>query len=252
VTVLESNGTPYAALAPLYDALLGDHFFPRLRRAFERLVRHYGLRFALVADIACGTGAFVRYLCEWGAPVVYAVDRSPAMLRVAVAKNWGNQARFLLQDFATLQLPQPVDLITCNFDSLNYLLTAADLLRALRRFQANLKPGGHCVFDMITDQSPWPGPQPHVERVTGPGVIFVRVTRRDLQRGIQTSVVAISRNGRLHQEIHVQRGYPVAVVAGLLAQARFTLLGVHDFHTLGPALPRTRRVVYVGRSYRGG
>src|SRR5687768_3648000 len=88
----------YATLAPLYDALFGDHFFSQLRWIFEWLVRRYRIRFVSAADVACGTGTFVRYLRERGAPVAYGVDRSPEMLRVAITENQGNGARFLLQD----------------------------------------------------------------------------------------------------------------------------------------------------------
>jgi SAM-dependent methyltransferase len=239
--------TPYATLAPLYDALLGDRFFHQLRRTFEWLIRRYGIRFSSAADIACGSGTFVRYLRERGMQAVYGVDRSPEMLRLAIAKNRGIGARFLLQDFARLQLPQPVDLITCHFDSLNYLLTSDDLLRALKHFRANLNPDGHLIFDMITDRPPRSGPGPRVERVTSTGVSIVRVTYWDPRRGIQMAHISISRNGRLHTEIHVQRRYPVAVVAGLLAQAGFALLGAHDFQLLGPATSWTPRAVYVAQ-----
>lgn len=249
--LLRQMAAPYASIAPLYDVLLGDRFFPQLRRVFELVVRRYRIPFSSAADVACGTGTFVRYLCQRGVPVVYGVDRSPEMLRVAIAKNQETDARFLIQDFATLRLPQPVDLITCHFDSLNYALTTDDLLRALRRFHANVKPAGHVIFDMITDRPPWQGLGPRVERVTGPGVSIVRNTRWDLRRRIQTALVTISRNGGSQQEIHVQRGYPVAVVASLLAQARFAVLGVHDFQTLGPATSWTSRVVYAARVREG-
>jgi SAM-dependent methyltransferase len=238
--------TPYATLAPLYGALLGDRFFPSLRRSFEGLVRRYGIRFASAADVACGTGTFVRYLRERGVPIVYGVDRSPEMLRVAIAKNQGTGTCFLLQHLAPLQLPQPVDLITCHFDSLNYPLTSDDLLRVLRRFHANMNPGGHLIFDMITDRPPWQEPEPRVERVISSGVTVVRVTLLDT-RGVQTAHISISRNGRSPREIHVQQGHPVAVVVDLLAQALFALLGAHDFQTLGPAATWTPRAVYVAR-----
>jgi SAM-dependent methyltransferase len=218
----------------LYDALLGDRFFPQLRWAFEWLVRCYWMHFTSVADVACGTGTFVRYLCERSMPVVYGVDRSPEMLRMAIAKNRDNSARFLLQDFSTLRLPRPMDLITCHFDSLNYLLTSDDLRQAFSRFRTNLNPTGHLIFDMITDRPAWLGPGTRIEHATGSAVSIVRVTRRDPRRGIQIAHVTISQNGRLHREIHVQREYPVAVVVGLLAQAGFALLGAHDFQTLGP------------------
>jgi len=240
--------TPYATLAPLYDALLGDHFFPQLRRVFEWLVRRHNTRFASAADVACGTGTFVRYLCECGVPVVYGVDRSQEMLRLAIQKNLGNAPRFLCQDFTTLQLPRAVDLITCHFDSLNYLLTTGDLLQAFRRFHANLNRAGHVIFDMITDQRRWQDMGPRVERMTGPAVTLTRVPRWDPRRSIQTAIVSVSRNGRSHQEIHVQRGYPVTMVIGLLIEAHFTVSGTHDFQTMRPTTAWTPRAIYVARA----
>jgi SAM-dependent methyltransferase len=246
--VLKQTVTPYATLARLYDAVLGDRFFTQLRPTFEGLVQRYGVRFATAADVACGTGTFIRYLRELGVAVVYGMDRSPQMLRVAIAKNEGAGARFLLQDFATLQLPQPVDLVTCHFDSLNYLLTSDELLQGLRRFRANMNPDGYLIFDMITARPPWPAPWPRVERLTSSGMTVERVTCWDSRCDLQTAHVCISRNGYSYRELHVQRGYQVAVVVGLLAQARLALLGVHDFQTLGRVTPWTSRAVYVAQA----
>jgi SAM-dependent methyltransferase len=245
---LRPTATPYATLARLYDAVLGDRFFRQLRHAFADLVQRYGVHFASAADVACGTGTFVAYLCAHGVPVVFGVDRSPEMLRVALAKNQGAGARFLLQDFATLQLPHHVDLLTCYFDSLNYLLTVDDLLASLGRFRANMHPGDHLIFDMFTDRLPWPPLRACVERVTNSGVTIERVTRWDARRAIHMADVCISRNGLSSRERHVQRGYPVAIVVSLLAQARLILLGVHDFQTLGRVTTWSPRAVYVAQA----
>jgi SAM-dependent methyltransferase len=245
---LRQTVTPYATLAPFYNVLVGDKFFSQLRQVFEWLVRRYGIHFGSAADVACGTGTFVCYLWQSGIPVVYGVDRSLDMLNAAIQKNQSNGARFLCQDFTTLRLPQPVDIITCHFDSLNYLQTTDELLRVFRRFRANLNPIGHLIFDMITDRAPWQGPGPRVERAIVPGATVVRVTRWDPRRDIQKAIVSISRNGRSYQEIHVQRGYPIPVVVGLLAQAGLALLGVHDFQTLGPTTHWTPRAVFVARA----
>jgi SAM-dependent methyltransferase len=239
--------TPYATLAPLYDFLFGNRFFPQLRRAFEWLVRRYSIRFNSAADVGCGTGTFVRYLRKCGVPITYGVDRSPDMLRVAIRKNRGNSAQFLLQDAGRLQLPRPVDLITCNFDSLNYLLNAEELLNALHRFYANLNPGGRLIFDMITNQPPWQGPLPRVERVTGPGIVIMRFTNWNPLNGIHNAIVSILQHGRLRREAHIQRAYPIIVIMALLNQAGFALLGVHDFQTLGPANASTSRAVHVAQ-----
>ena len=238
---------PYAELACIYDQLLGRWFFPQLRRAMELALRRHGVRLDSVADVACGTGTLIRWLCDRGARVAYGVDASPEMLRVALIKNQGRPARFLLQSFATFDLPRPVGLVTCTFDGLNYLLTPVALLAALRRFRANLVPGGHLVFDLVTDRPPGHGRAPRVERVRRPGLTVVRVTRWDPRSKEQKAHVVIARGGRRHHELHVQRGYPVGLVLQLLTTAGLTPVGVYDFETLAPASSRTRRALFVAR-----
>jgi SAM-dependent methyltransferase len=231
----------------VYDALLGDRFFLSLREVFEWLVRRYQIQFASAADAACGTGTFVRYLRAGGVPTVYGVDRSPEMLRAALAKNRGNGARFLRQDLTMLRLPQPVDLVTCFFDSLNYLVETTALLGALRRVHANLRAGGHTIFDMITDRLRSQGLGVRRERASGAGFALERLTRWDPQYHVQTARIAISLHGREYRETHVQRGYGVGAVTELLEVAGFLVRGVHDFQSLGAPARWTSRAIYVAR-----
>jgi SAM-dependent methyltransferase len=244
----DAPAPPYSSIALVYDAVLGGPFFARLERVFDELIRRHDIAFTSAADVACGTGILVRHLRRAGVPVVYGVDRSPAMLRVAAARNRGNGARFLLQDFASLSLPHRVDLITSTFDSLNYLLTTRELGSALRRFHANLGPGGHAIFDMITTGQSHGAANPLVERVRLGNSILVRVTSWDAQRALQSAVVLTSYCGRWRREVHVQRGYPIRVVASLLVATGFDVLAVDDFDTLGPAGASTTRALYVARA----
>lgn len=239
--------SPYAAFALLYDTLLGDRFFNQARRNFERLRRRHGLHPGSAADVACGTGTFVSYLAGLGLRRVYGVDRSAEMLARAIVKNRGNDARFLLQDLKNLRLPQPVDLITCNFDSLNYLLTTGDLLRAFRNFHHNLTPDGYLIFDMITLHQSWRGPEPWVEQARWNGFVFQRRMEIVPLTGLQKSLVRISRNGHTSQEVHIQRVYPIRKVVDLIKGATLLPVGLHDFYSLGPPESTTRRVVYVAR-----
>jgi SAM-dependent methyltransferase len=103
-----SGNEPYRRFATLYDALLGDRSFPDVRLSFEWIRNRYSVRFASAADIGCGTGTFVDYLCRVGSGPVWGVDLSPQMLAVATVKNVDNRAKFLLQDMRQLRLPQTV------------------------------------------------------------------------------------------------------------------------------------------------
>src|SRR5262249_3066230 len=145
---------PYSRLAKAYDETIGLPAFHSTRRAFETLARRYGLRFRSAADVGCGTGLFARYLSDcWGAPA-WAVDISPEMLRMAEGNCLGANVRLLRQDIRCLRLPEPVDLVTSNFDALNHLTEEGDLRVAFQRIAGNLRPGGHLYFDLVTPSYP--------------------------------------------------------------------------------------------------
>ena len=243
---------PYVTFAPLYDALLGDAMFRLVRRNFEWLVRRYGIRFHSAADVACGTGTFVRYLCQWGVPV-FGTDRSASMLRIALQKNGENGAQFLQQDVRHLHLPHPVDLITCHFDALNYLLSTRDLLQALCRFRTNLTQGGYAIFDMVTNVAPEPKLGVSVQRFDLPGVLSIWVTVWDPARKLRAVTMHnfFARGAgkyRHKREVHTQRPYPVKVIVELLGRCGFKVRGVYDADSLAAAGPRTYRAVYVARN----
>ena len=131
MTETASGNPAYRRFAEVYDALLGDRSFPAMRLTFEWMRNRYSVRFASAADIGCGTGSFVDYLCRVGSGPVWGVDLSPQMLEIAAVKNAGNRAKFLRQDMRQLRLPQTVDLLTCQFEALNYHPTTDDLQLAL-------------------------------------------------------------------------------------------------------------------------
>ena len=242
---------PYATFAPLYDALLGDAMFPLVRRNFEWLVRRYGMHFHSAADVACGTGTFVRYLRHWGVPV-FGIDRSASMLRIAMQKNREHGAQFLRQDVRHLQLPHPVDLITCHFDALNYLLATRDLLQALCRFRANLTQGGYAIFDMVTAFSPESQRSVRVQRFDLPGVSSIWAIAWDPARHLRVvtmhNVFALGPGQYRHErEVHTQRPYPVDGVVALLVRCGFHVCGVLDATSLTVVTPGTSRAIYVAR-----
>lgn len=208
---------PYAGVAAVYDELLGAHAFARLRDSFERIERRHRVRLTSAADIGCGTGTFVAYLCARGARPVWGVDRSPHMLAQAVAKNRGNGARFLLQDLRTLRLPHQVALLSSQFDTLNYLLEPAELHQAFTGFARALEPGGHAVFDMVT--------RPVAEEP------YVRVT--------QVRLDAVS-------ESHAQRAYTVPEVLAAIAGSGLLPTAAHRVPGLPPG-NGTARVIFVAR-----
>jgi len=48
----------------------------------------------------------------------------------------------------TFCLPEPVDLVTCEYNALNHLPQKADLARTVRAVARALRPGGYFYFDV--------------------------------------------------------------------------------------------------------
>ena len=100
-------------------------------------------------DLCCGTGTQALMLARRGIQT-FAVDLSPEMCRITRDKvrRAGLPVRVIRADMRTFRLPQPVDLITCEFDALNHVPRKSDLARVLKCAAASLEPGGHFAFDV--------------------------------------------------------------------------------------------------------
>ncbi len=242
---------PYRELSLIYDELVGDTAFECWKDNFEALVTRYCIHFEVAADVACGTGHAAGYLAGRCA-TVYAVDASPEMLEVAESKMRAKNIVFLEQSFTELELPEPVDLLTCNFDSLNYLLREEDLREALARFALSLKAGGYCVFDMNTTRElevEW-GTAAFVHRVS----MGMAVWESEWDPDSRTNTLRMtnfirSKNGlfRMSEETHRERSYDTEFVMGLVFGAGFTWAEARDARDLTGVGEETRRVQFVAR-----
>lgn len=155
---------PYNWLARFYDQLTPEaaamnrharrhilgRILPRPRRELPRLPRRWrGLR--SVCDVGCGTGETALDMARRGLRV-YGVDNSPTLCRIvrAKARRQRLHVRVLCADMRSFRLPEPVDLVTCEFASLNHVARHTDLERVFRAVARTLRPGGYFLFDVNT------------------------------------------------------------------------------------------------------
>jgi SAM-dependent methyltransferase len=240
---------PYSRFAADYDTTIGIPFFRQTRDFFERLVRRYGIKFGSTADIGCGTGLFARYLKVSRAITVFAVDASAPMLRVARRNCCGTNVVLLRQDIRSLRLPHPVDLITANFDTLNHILTYEDLLRTLTAVADNLNPGGHFIFDVITNCLPIGRSHPYVRRFYHHRRRVTQQVRFDPIRKMLSLLVTIKSPEDLLPmvERHCERVYSLKELGESLQRRGFVIRGVHDALTLATTFRCPPRVIVVAR-----
>ena len=243
------RAAPYSILARDYDSVLGLDHFRRVRALFEHLVRELGLHFSSAADVGCGTGLFARHLRHrWRVPV-FAVDRSPAMLRVARRNCCGSGVHLLQQDFRLLRLPMPVDLITATFDTVNHLVAREDLVRALRCIADNLRPGGHFIFDFLTNCQLLASSQPYILRHRGVGGEVQQWIRWDPTRQMLSMrmVQGFPSLPAPSIELHNERAHSPEEMGHALKHAGLIVRKVLDGATLRPADTCTPRLVVVAQ-----
>ncbi len=234
---------PHSQFVKQYDHLPGIHFSRAIRRSFETLVRHYNIRFATAADIGCGTGLFASYLARcWGVPV-FGVDASPEMLAVARNRCPDPRVCWLRQDIRCLRLPERVDLITANFDTLNHLVGPSDLQRTFVRIYESLRPSGWLILDLVTPCEPLGGRRRfvrwHCARETS---VCQRIRWEPWQRLLHIHIVQSSPRCRYPTvERLVERAYSPGEIGTALSCAGFIVRGVHNpesAHRVSRCLPR--------------
>jgi len=242
----------YEGYARVYDRSGQRAFSVRMVPYVERLLGGRGVEATSLADVACGTGTFALAMAAKGWDVV-GVDASGAMLAQARAKaeNQGADVRWLQQDMRELRLGREVSVITCLYDSLNYMLTSGDLVAAFRAAYRNLWPDGWYLFDMNTAYAfatMWDG-DTYVH--DGPDLtVLISGAYDEYRQRVRATVTWFERRGSLWakgSEEHVEQAYPLEHVAMHLQDAGFVVEECYDCFTLQKPDDETTRILWMAR-----
>lgn len=144
----------YSSISPYYDELMVDVEYEHWVDYVVRLLERVGIHPKGVLDLACGTGTTTLLLAQKGFQPI-GVDNALGMLEIAREKvrETGKEIPFIEQDMRTLHVDEPVELVTCFFDSINYMLEEDDLLATFQAVFDALRDGGVFLFDVNTEQA---------------------------------------------------------------------------------------------------
>lgn len=246
--------------APFYDGSGQIRFAVLIGQYLREVLEHHPVAGQRALDLACGTGTLALILADVGWEVV-GLDGSEAMLALARAKAADSELAVRLA-FVRGDLRDPLaaggplgraafDLVTCTYDSLNYLLDERDLAGCFAGAAASLRPGGLLFADMNTRdflEFGW-GVYEVIER---PG--FIQVSQSYFDSATVCSTMVLSgfvgddeRGYRRFDETHIERAYEPEVVAGQLAAAGLRVEAAYDCFTFQPAHARSQRIAWVAR-----
>ena len=219
---------PFTALAAVYDAIMLDVEYDHWADFILTYARDQQLDARRALDLACGTGGMTRQLQQAGLAVV-GLDGSAEML--AVARERLPDVAFEQGDLRTFDLGETFDLLTCVFDSLNNLLTPADLGAAFARMHEHLRPGGLLACDLNTRlgvRELWEGDaiEGVAQSATGEEVHYHWSHHYDAEQElgiVQAFCRVMGEDGDVQEfvETHRERGYDPDEVAALLREAGF-------------------------------
>jgi SAM-dependent methyltransferase len=218
----------------------------------ELLQRHPVARPSML-DLACGTGTVALSYAQQGWEV-YAVDGSAGMLEQArgKAEESGLTLTFSQQDMRQFVLPHQVGLVTCLYDSLNYMLTLVDLKKVFDRVSQALIPGGLFLGDTntrVTLEEVWGNNTFFVER-EGMSLILRSGYEADTHLSTVHIVGFVRRPDGLYSrfdEHHTEIAYESEQVQAALASAGLQLEASYDCFLFTAPSSRTRRVMWVAR-----
>lgn len=272
----------YEEYAAYYDGSGQIRFAILMAQYLNEVLERHAAPGRRALDVACGTGTLAIMLADRGWDVV-GLDASESMLALARAKAanlvTGGKLSFVQGDMRELLAgderrtheeqsaaaarlsadehpsaalrPSSFDLVTCIYDSLNYLLTEDELAACFGGVAKLLAPGGLFFCDMNTRhflEHDW-GTAEVLER---PGFVQVSQSHFDAAAGRSTMVltgfVGSDEQGYTRfDEVHVEQAYDPPVVIRLLEQAGLTVESAYDCFTFLEPGEQSQRIAWVAR-----
>ncbi len=217
---------PYSILAKYYDDFAGAKRYKEWHSFLKEIIKKYKIDSDFAIDLACGTGTNSETLKNLGFAQVFGVDKSQAMLDQAKIKH--KNISFFKKDFLNFygKRFKEASLVTCFYDSLNYLLEESELEKAFINVYKSLKNGGVFVFDLNTPE--------HVKGIAGNKPALF--TNGDLSVRMESSCrddfwfldLSISTKDKddIFKERHIEKAYSEKVVKILIKRSGLKLLDI--------------------------
>jgi len=245
-----SQFQPFSEFAVVYDDFMHYIDYQGWVNYICELLNLYEIKGKNLLDLGCGTGKCAILFAKRGFEVI-GIDLSPDMLAQAMNKAETKELKikFLCQDMRNFKIDKSVNIITCLYDSLNYLLEKEDLEKTFNSVHMALEEGGSFIFDMNTEYA--------IREVWG-----TRVFRRNEGRiksvwkskydpethiGVLRLAWTTRENGikKNHCEIHKETFYSSDDIKNLLKKAGFKDAVIYAHGTFQQPIEVTPRIMVV-------
>ncbi len=230
----------YERLSEVYDLEWG-RFSPQYLSLISELLDKRSIPHARILDIACGTGILTIELAKQG-HTVYGIDISPRMIGKARAKSSGLfNAGYDVQDMREFSVEGRFDLVTCTFDSVNYILDPKELAGMFRQVAEVLDQSGLLIFDSNTHQHYLNHHRGEYQHQLG-GECFLQKCIYDPEELRAETIFEFSDKA---VETHRQRPYDLLELGPMLIQAGLRVVHAYAGFDKTPYHPKSERLICV-------
>lgn len=253
----------YTGFAAVYETFMDNVPYEEWAEYLTGLLKEYGIREGLIAELGCGTGTMTRLLAKAGYDMI-GIDLSEEMLDIARYDHPEGEEDilYLHQDMREFELFGTVAAVVSLCDSMNYITSEEDLLKVFKLVNNYLDPGGYFIFDMNTIYK--------YETVIGDRVIaenrddcsLIWENYYDKEEHINQYDITIYSRVEFEdedeeepdtplyerlEETHIQKAYPAERVKELLREAGMEFVAVYGVGTRELPKEDTERVYFIAR-----
>ncbi len=230
----------FADLARYYDPIMDHVDYDRWFVITSALAEFAPDEFTHL-DAGCGTGVLMGMLRRIGWNSL-GVDLSLSMLRTARKRR--GDLPLAVADLRALPFHREVHLLTCLFDSMNFLLREEDVEQALYSMSSALTGDGILYFDVVTERMVTEHFDGRDWEEDNPGFRTYWKSRYNRISSISETSVRINTGG---MAMIRERIYPLSFLEEAVHKAGMALLAVYDADTWKPPTKRTTRVDFIAK-----
>ena len=232
----------YSEFAEFYAQGPYTQFSQRMAQRMPSLLEELDVKPEVILDMACGEGTFAIEMAKLGYQVV-GIDRSPSMIRIAErkAKEAGVEVDFRMRNMSSMIFEDSFDLVTCWFDSLNYIWSLTELQTTFQRVHRALHPGGLFIFDVNTIHGlahKWAEKPVSIEWKDNDHLVIHESSYNHEMNMATIQITALKREGELWRrvdETHMEKGFYQWEIRNALRDA-----GLRQLATLGNIMDMTK------------
>jgi SAM-dependent methyltransferase len=209
---------PYKALAPIYNHIMRHVNYSSWAIYLSSIIKKINFETDLILDMGCGSGQLIREMVKLGYHLE-GCDPSPEMLEIAQKDNPG--IKFWTDSLPELSNTKSSDyhLITCLYDTMNYLQDLGEFQKALQGISGLLCPEGYLIFDVVSEQfCKLYFDNADEEEVIDDNYAYSRHSYYMEKTSQQINKFLIYSPFGIVEEIHVQKIYPFRILKRLIDQ----------------------------------